>query len=190
MSKAKYQQNLRTIIAELKKTRAKLLWVTTIPIPGGYPQAACDVCETKPPGRTAGAAIKYYNPWALEVIRENPEMAIADMHGFVRGNPLYAEWLQTHVDIHFTQDTSCGWCTGPLPDAAAEFLGDAVQTSYGGGRGGAAFPAPQAQAKAQARPQIAAARAPTTAAQVGSADWKAAHSHWTPAPGTGHQFDD
>ena len=37
--KASYQENLEKIITELKKTQAKLIWVTTCPVPNGFPPA-------------------------------------------------------------------------------------------------------------------------------------------------------
>jgi acyl-CoA thioesterase-1 len=34
--KKTYQENLKAVIAQLKKTKAKLIWVTTCPVPKGF----------------------------------------------------------------------------------------------------------------------------------------------------------
>lgn len=37
--KASYQRDLETVIVELRKTKARLIWVTTCPVPNGFPKA-------------------------------------------------------------------------------------------------------------------------------------------------------
>ena len=44
---------------------------------------------------------------SAQVMRANPDVAVADMHQFVRGNPLYASWLLTGTDIHLPEDPIC-----------------------------------------------------------------------------------
>jgi acyl-CoA thioesterase-1 len=62
--KAAYQRNLEKIIGELKKTGAKLIWVTTCPVPNGYDPAGALNERGKAPGRTAGVMENHLNPWA------------------------------------------------------------------------------------------------------------------------------
>ena len=84
--KATYQENLGAVIAELKKTGAKLIWVSTCPVPRGYP-AAGDLDEKgKAPRRTSGVMQKYLNPWALEVVKRHPEITICDQWQYVKDN--------------------------------------------------------------------------------------------------------
>ena len=92
--KASYQTNLEKIITELKKTKAKLIWVTTCPVPNGYPPAGEMSKEGRAPGRMAGVMEKFLNPWALEVIKKHPEISICDQWQFVKdnGNGIYKEF--------------------------------------------------------------------------------------------------
>jgi acyl-CoA thioesterase-1 len=100
--KATYQANLERIIAELKKTKAKLIWVTTCPVPNGFPEAGEGDENGKAPGRTAGVMKKYLNPWALEVMKKHPEISICDQWQFVKDNEdaLYREFW-SGKDVHF-----------------------------------------------------------------------------------------
>jgi len=102
-NKASYQENLEKIIAELKKTKAKLIWVTTCPVPNGYPEAGDLDSNGKVPGRTAGVMEKYLNPWALEVMKNHPEISICDQWQFVKDNEaaLYKEFW-AGKDVHFS----------------------------------------------------------------------------------------
>lgn len=100
--KKTYQENLEAVIAGLKKTQAKLVWVTTCPVPKGYPPAG-DLTEGgKAPKRTSGVMEKYLNPWALEVMRGHPEISICDQWQYVKDNEdtIYkAFW--TGKNVHF-----------------------------------------------------------------------------------------
>ena len=87
--KASYQANLEKIIAELKKTKAKLIWVTTCPVPNGYPAAGDLDTNGKAPGRTAGVMEKYLNPWALEVIKRHPKISICDQWQYCQDHPFW-----------------------------------------------------------------------------------------------------
>ncbi len=100
--KASYQANLEKIITELKKTKAKLIWVTTCPVPNGFPEAGEGDENGKAPGRTAGVMKKYLNPWALEVMKKHPEISICDQWQFVKDNEdaLYREFW-SGKDVHF-----------------------------------------------------------------------------------------
>ena len=84
--KASYQENLEAVIAPLKKTGAKLIWVTTCPVPRGFP-AAGDLDEKgKAPRRTSGVMKKYLTPWALEVVKRHPAITICDQWQYVKDN--------------------------------------------------------------------------------------------------------
>lgn len=94
--KREYQQNLEEIIAQLEKTEAKLIWVSTCPVPGGYKSAG----ELEPregisrsaPGRRHGVMKEYLNPWALEVVKRHPEISICDQWSLVASEKFYKNW--------------------------------------------------------------------------------------------------
>ncbi|MDP7288628.1 MAG: SGNH/GDSL hydrolase family protein, partial [Phycisphaerae bacterium] len=77
-SKKKYQENMESVIQQLKPTGAKLIWITTCPVPKGYKPAGALVDKGSKgicaPGRTSGVMNKYLNPWALEVVKRHPEI--------------------------------------------------------------------------------------------------------------------
>ena len=101
-TKASYQGNLEAIIEELKKTRAKLVWVTTCPVPGGNDPVGEVGEDGRAPGRKAGVMEKYLNPWALEVIQRHPEISVCDQWQFVKEgeNGLFKDWWEQD-DVHF-----------------------------------------------------------------------------------------
>jgi hypothetical protein len=104
--KATYQSNLEAVITELKKTRAKLVWVTTCPVPTGMPPAG-DLDENgRAPRRTSGVMRKYLNPWALEVMRRHPEISVCDQWQFVADDEegLFKDWWPGD-NVHFGADT-------------------------------------------------------------------------------------
>ena len=117
-NKASYQENLEKIIAELKKTKAKLIWVTTCPVPNGFDKAGALDANGKAPGRTAGVMQKYLNPWALEVMKKHPEISICDQWQFVKDNAggLYTDWW-AGKNVHFSREPA---------DALGKFLGQHV----------------------------------------------------------------
>src|SRR4051812_33737035 len=80
-----YEKNLRTLVAKLKATGAKLIWATTTPIPEG---------ELNPP-RTFGK-VPEYNEIAQRVMKEN-DVAIDDLNGAI--TPHLSE-MQTPKDVH------------------------------------------------------------------------------------------
>ena len=81
-----YEKNLRTLIAKLKATGAKLIWATTTPIPEG---------ELNPP-RTFGK-VPEYNEIALRVMKENG-VAIDDLNAAI--TPHLGE-MQIPKDVHY-----------------------------------------------------------------------------------------
>ena len=116
--KASYQANLEKIISELKKTKAKLIWVTTCPVPNGFSPAGEMSKEGRAPGRMAGVMEKFLNPWALEVMKKHPEISICDQWQFVQdnGNGIYKDFWASK-DVHFR---------GEPAEKLGEFLGKHV----------------------------------------------------------------
>ena len=58
--------------------------------------------DGKAPGRTAGVMERYLNPWALEVVKQYPEISICDQWQYVKDheNDLYQGWW-SGKDVHF-----------------------------------------------------------------------------------------
>jgi lysophospholipase L1-like esterase len=105
--KPTYQANLEAVIRELKKTNAKLIWITTCPVPSGFPAAGKLSDNGKAPKRTSGVMEKFLNPWALEVIKRHPEISICDQWQYVKDqqNGLYREWW-SGKNVHFGGKTA------------------------------------------------------------------------------------
>ena len=116
--KTSYQTNLEQVISELKKTGATLVWVTTCPVPNGYPAAGDPDAKGKASGRTAGVMKMHLNPWALEVIKRHPGISICDQWQFVKDNENgpYKDWW-AGKNVHFN---------GERADALGRFLADHV----------------------------------------------------------------
>ena len=92
-NKENYQANLETIITELKKTKAKLIYVTTTPIPQGYAEAGEIGEDGKATGRVQQTMKRYINPWALEVMKRHPEISICDQHSMIVNEAFYGIWM-------------------------------------------------------------------------------------------------
>ena len=92
-TKARYQEDLEKVIAELKKTKAKLIFVTTTPIPSGYPDPGELGPDNKATGRVQKTMERFINPWALEVMSRHPEIEICDQHALISNEKFYATWL-------------------------------------------------------------------------------------------------
>lgn len=86
---AEYEANLRTIVARLKQTGAKLIYATTTPVPAGTT------------GRVADDAVRY-NAVAARVMQEQG-VALNDLHAFVV--PRIKE-LQRPANVHFSDTGS------------------------------------------------------------------------------------
>lgn len=101
-AKREYQANLERLIAQLKPTGAKLIWVTTCPVPEGYDKATSLKEDGSAPGRTNGVMKKYLNPWALEVIKRHPEISVCDQWALVERERegLFGEWW-SGKNVHF-----------------------------------------------------------------------------------------
>lgn len=83
-----YEKNLRTLVAQLQATGAKLIWATTTPVPDG---------GILSPTRRFGS-IDEYNAVAKKVMDENG-VAIDDLNGAIA--PHVAK-LQIPHDVHFS----------------------------------------------------------------------------------------
>ena len=90
-----FQADLERVVAELERTGAKLIFVTTTPIPGGYPEPGELDAQGKAPGRVQGTMKRFINPWALEVMARHPDIAICDQHALISSEKFYAHWLAT-----------------------------------------------------------------------------------------------
>lgn len=86
---ADYEKNLRTIVARLKKTGAKLIWRNTTPVPEGAG------------GRVPGDEVRY-NDLAKKIMDEN-QIEIDDLYAFCI--PRLKE-IQRPKDVHYTPEGS------------------------------------------------------------------------------------
>jgi acyl-CoA thioesterase-1 len=100
--KVSYQANLESVIKELKKTGASLIWVTTCPVPRGFPASGGLTSDGKAPRRTSGVMQKFLNPWASEVMARHPEITVCDQWQYVKDNEaeLYKDWWGGK-NVHF-----------------------------------------------------------------------------------------
>ena len=85
----KYEANLRKLVASLKKTKAKLIWRSTTPVPEGAK------------GRVVGDSAKY-NDVAKKIMVEN-KIAIDDQYSFALKR---LKEIQRPANVHFTPDGS------------------------------------------------------------------------------------
>jgi hypothetical protein len=92
-TKEKYQADLETVVGHLKKTAAKLIFVTTTPIPGGYPELGGLGDRGQASGRVQGTMKRFINPWALEVMARHPEISICDQHRLISNEKFYTTWM-------------------------------------------------------------------------------------------------
>jgi lysophospholipase L1-like esterase len=88
---AQYEKNLHTIAARLKKTKARLLFVTTTPVPEGKLN----------PMRKPGDDV-LFNEAALRVMKKH-KIRVVDLYAFAK--PKLAE-IQGKANVHFTKDGS------------------------------------------------------------------------------------
>jgi|TARA_B110000438_G_scaffold303167_1_gene363493 hypothetical protein len=106
-TKEGYQKNLEIVVGELRKTGAKLIWVTTCPVPNGYAQASALTAAGKAPGRKSGVMEKHLNPWAHEVISKYPEISICDQWQYCKEHEQdsFKQWW-SGKNVHFNQTTA------------------------------------------------------------------------------------
>ncbi len=84
-----YEQHLRTLVARMKKTGAKLIWCSTTPVPNGSK------------GRVAGDAVTY-NAVAAKVMQEQG-VAVDDLYSFAKPR---LEEIQLKANVHFSPQGS------------------------------------------------------------------------------------
>ena len=82
-----YEANLRTLVARLKKTGARLIWTTSTPVPEGED------------GRFAGSE-KKYNTVAAKVMEEAGVRAVDDLWAAMA--PVAEKYWRKEGDVHFT----------------------------------------------------------------------------------------
>ena len=82
-----YEKNLRKIVERLQKTKAKLVWRNTTPVPEGAK------------GRVVGDSDKY-NAIAAKVMKDNG-IEVHDMYASVK--PKMAELMQPKGNVHFNK---------------------------------------------------------------------------------------
>lgn len=109
--KKEFEANLNAVIAELKNTGAKLIWVTSCPN-RSFPVAVGDGGLM---GRGAGQASERLDKWARAVIARHPEISVCDQRGFV------FEKEQTAVDRTRTYYSG-------LANQLGQFLGEHVES--------------------------------------------------------------
>ncbi len=85
---AEYEKNLRTLVAKLKETGAKLIWRNTTPVPEGAS------------GRVVGDS-KKYNEIAAKVMKDN-DIPTNDLYSFSLAN----EGIQLPKNVHYSPDGS------------------------------------------------------------------------------------
>lgn len=85
-SRDTYRQNLEFWIEQLQLTGAKLVWVTTTPVPDGYVN----------PNRVADPKkkIEELNQWAAELIDARKEIHVCDLSKFIseQEQPMFVNW--------------------------------------------------------------------------------------------------
>lgn len=84
-----YRENLRQLVLRLKKTKARLIWRNTTPVPKGAR------------GRVPGDAAKY-NAIAADIMKEEG-VETHDLHSFALKN---AAQIQRKADVHYTGEGS------------------------------------------------------------------------------------
>lgn len=89
VSPEEYEANLRSIVATLKKTGAKLIWRSTTPVPEGSA------------GRVPGDSVKY-NAIAAKIMKEN-NIPTDDQYRFCM---TCLDKIQRPANVHFTEEGS------------------------------------------------------------------------------------
>lgn len=86
---AEYEKNLRKLVGRLKKTKAKLVWCHTTPVPQGAK------------GRVVGHAVKF-NAIATKVMSEY-DVAVDDLYSYAKQR---LAKIQLKANVHFTKGGS------------------------------------------------------------------------------------
>lgn len=118
-----WKTDLRNAIRTLAKTNARLVWITSTPIPRGFDKP---YAGNRPQGLVQGRT-ELQNQWAREVLAEFPAVRVCDLEDLVTRNPegIYDEWWQGK------SATFNGNQSRPLAEAVAQSLIEtAGQTSF------------------------------------------------------------
>jgi lysophospholipase L1-like esterase len=91
VSLEQYEANLRTIVARLEKTGARLIWTATTPVPAG---------KLTPPRKSEDVAL--FNAAARRVMEE-AGLAIDDLYAFAMPR---SKEIQRPENVHFTEEGS------------------------------------------------------------------------------------
>ncbi len=104
-SRSNWMSNLRNAIAALESTGATLVWVTTTPVPHGFPASA----PGGPPLGLVQGRMQLQNQWAAEVLQDYPQIAVCDLWQVVQDNPdgAFDQWWSGN-DLTFN-------VTSPVP---------------------------------------------------------------------------
>jgi hypothetical protein len=132
-TKKEYQAGLEAVISELRKTKAKLVFVTTTPIPRGYPGPGDLQSDDRAPGRVQQTMSRFINPWALEVMAKYPEIGICDQHALLTSEPFYATWMQAAGRADISQNNPYGdlHIGGVLAEPAGRILARRILDAIG-----------------------------------------------------------
>jgi len=90
-----YKNNLESVIQQLKKTGAKLVWCTTTPVP----QSSTGKWGDKVMGRRKNEDL-VFNTAAKDVLANHPDIHINDTNTFIRESKDFSTWFQ-QKDVHF-----------------------------------------------------------------------------------------
>lgn len=112
-----YRENLRRIVARLKRTGARLIWCTTTPIPPGAK------------GRVPGDELEY-NAVAAEVMRDEG-IEVNDLHAFAAAR--LAE-IGKPADVHYTPEGSEALAAQVAERIAAALPGSGPRAAEAGRR--------------------------------------------------------
>lgn len=118
LSEVNWKSNLRNAIKELETTGSKLVWVTTTPVPNGYPEPANG---GMPLGLVQGR-MQLQNQWAAEVLQGYPQIQVCDLWQVVKDNSdgVFDDWWAGN-SLRFDDKTS-----QPLGQAVARALEQAA----------------------------------------------------------------
>lgn len=86
-----YTANLESLVATLEKTKARLVWASSTPIPDGNPWT-----------QRAGGEVAY-NAAAMAVMKKHG-IAVDDLHAAI--TPRFAEFVTAPTDVHFKEPGS------------------------------------------------------------------------------------
>lgn len=94
-SPAAYEKRLETLVARLKKTKAKLIWASTTPI--------CPDAEKKCKVKIAPATERQYLDAALRVMKKH-SIQVNDLHAFMSSQR--SKYAIADNDVHYTKEGS------------------------------------------------------------------------------------